>query len=155
MHANSRDEGSQSSSSEGLFDRIQNPQNTRSNAIEMVPAPVPKQNPLDIIKPKLNDRAVSNSVLQHDYLNVVNPYNNPHLQSISSDSVKCQCKWRTLYDILVMILLLYCTFGVTYLGYHHISPDCSCEYSEGKAIENDSGNFISFDTLFCGCVQSY
>lgn len=128
MHQNSHNEGSLSSSSEALFNRIQNPQNARASATEMVPPA--KQNPLDTIP--LNNNNM-NSISHHNYSNVSNPYHQP---PSASECILCQCNktFRLIYDILVFLLLLYCAFGVTFLLYQHFSSPQTVDADSGMKI---------------------
>ena len=68
------------------------------------------------------------------------PYT-PHQKSISSQGIDCQCKigWRSLYDILVLILLLYCTIVTSYLLHQYISQSCLCQYSSLSTTGDNSG----------------
>ena len=71
----------------------------------------------------------------------------PNAESISAlKGIECQCRitWRTLYDILVMILLLYCTVSVSYLLHQHHSESCSCQYSSSAAIGDSQGDIGMF-----------
>ena len=67
----------------------------------------------------------------------------PHRQPVSSKGIQCHCNitWRTLYDILVLMLLLYCSIGVSYLLHQHISQSCVCQYSSSSPTEANPGMY--------------